>query len=100
MALADARERGAVLHEFFFVEAESPVGGLDDADLIVIVVDGEAAIEAGADAAERVAIAAKEADAEGVEGRDERGFIEAGVFEQNAHAFAHFGGGFVGEGDG
>ena len=61
--MADARERRAVLHELF-VEPERSVDGLDDRDLIVVVVDGELAREAGADGGERVAIAPQQAHAE------------------------------------
>ncbi len=65
--MADARERRAVLHELFLVEAQRAVGGLDDGELILVVVDGEAAREAGADARQRIAIAPQQPHAEGME---------------------------------
>jgi len=42
LRMADARDGRAVLHELFLIEAQRPVGGLDNGELIVFVVDGEA----------------------------------------------------------
>ena len=46
----DLRERHAVLQKILLVEPESAIGALDDANLVLIVVDGEAFGKARADA--------------------------------------------------
>ena len=66
LGVADARHRRAVLHELFLFETESPVGGLDDGELIVVVVDVEAAGESRTDSRQRVAVSPKQPHAEGV----------------------------------
>ena len=82
--VADARERRAVLHEFLLIQSEAAIGGLDNAELIFVIVDGEAAGEAGTDTAQRIAIAAQQADAKRVERGNERSFVDSAVFEQVA----------------
>ena len=99
LGVADPGERRAVLHELLFVQAETAVGGLDDAELIFVVVDGEAPRETGANARQRIAIAPQQPHAERVEGGDVGRGIEIRVFEQRGDALPHFVGGFVGERD-
>ena len=99
LGVADLRERRAVLHELFLVQPERAVGRLDDRELILVVVDGEAAGEAGADARQRIAIAPQQADAERVKRGDDRRGIERHVFQQGGDALAHLPGGLVGERD-
>ena len=56
LGVADPGKRRAVLHEIFFVQAQAAVGGLDDAELVLVVVDAEAPRETGADAHQRIAV--------------------------------------------
>ena len=86
--------------EGLLVEAHAAIGCFDDGELIVGVVDGEGFGEAGADGPERIAIAAEEADAEGVEGGELGAGGEFVTVEEIADAVAHFAGGLIGEGDG
>ena len=96
----DAREHGAVLHELL-VDVQVTKGLLDDAELIVGVVDGEVAGEFGAQGRETVAIAAQEADAERVKRGQHRRMV---IALKSAHllldAFAHFTGGLIRKSDG
>ena len=70
------------------------------AELVFVVVDGEAPREAGADARQRIAIAPQQAHAEGVKGgKIGRPRIERHIAQQRRHALAHLAGGLVGEGD-
>ena len=70
---------------------------LDECQLIVVVVDGEAAGESRPDRGETVAVAAQQADAE----RMKRGYVRrargARLAEQILDTLAHLLGGFVGE---
>ena len=68
--------------------------------MVFVVVDGEAAGEAGAHARERIAIAPQQAHAEGVKGGKRGVGIKPHVRQQRGHALAHFAGGFIGESDG
>ena len=97
--MADSGKRRAVLHEVFFVQAEAAVGGLDDAELVFVVVDAEAPRETGADARQRIAVAPQHPHTERVEGGDVGRGIEIRVFEQPRDALPHFVGGLIGEGD-
>ncbi len=94
----DAAEGDAGL-EGLVVEMEALEGLLDDGLLIGLVVDGEAAGEAGVADAEGFDVAAEDAHAEAVEGGD-GGLREGGVAEDFFDALAHLLGGLVGEGDG
>ena len=100
LRMADARERRAVLHELFLVEAKPAVGGFDNGELVFVVVNGEPAGEAGAHARERIAIAAQQAHAEGVKRRKRGVGIKPHVREQRGDALAHFGRGLIGERNG
>ena len=93
----------AALHsargELLGIEAHALHDLLDQRRLIVLVKNCEGASEALAVNSERLDVAAKDAHAKGMEGCDER-FCERRVTEQLIDAFGHFGGGFIGEGDG
>jgi len=97
LRVADLGERCAIRDKGFFVEAESAVSGLHDNELIVIVVDAEAPRESRAHPGQGIAIAAKHAHAEGMEGAQKRGGFQLQVCKQRIHAVAHFPGGLVGE---
>ena len=75
------------------VDGEVLEDALDDGDLVVVVVDDEAAGDA-----DGFAVAAQDADAEGVEGAEEEALGVVG--EERFDAVTHLAGGFVGEGDG
>ena len=94
----DAAKNGA-RGELLGVEAHAAHDLLDDALLIVFVVDGEGAGESFAVDFERFNVAAQDAHAERVEGGDQR-LGKRGVAEQPVDALAHLAGGLVGEGDG
>ena len=98
LGVADPRKSGAILHELL-IEAQVTETGLDERELIIIVIDAEMTVESGTNLSEGLAIAAQKAHAEGVEGGQVRrgGQIEA--FEQGCHARAHLGGRLIGEGD-
>ena len=68
-------------------------GLLDEADLVVVVVDGEVA-----PVAEDVGVLAQDAHAQGVEGAD--GELFGAGADEPFEALLHLGGGLVGEGDG
>ena len=87
-----------MLHELF-VQAQLPVGRLDDRELIFVVVDGEVARESGTDRGERIAIAPQQPHAKGVERGNIRRRGEFGPFEQRRHAVPHLVRGLVGERD-
>ncbi len=87
LGVADARQHGAVLHEFL-VQAVVTEEGFDDRKLVVLVVDGEAGGEAGPDLGEFRAIAAEEADAEGMKGGNP-GRGTSGFGDQAVHPLAH-----------
>ena len=76
-----------------------PERGLDDRELIFVVVDGKAAREAGTDLRQRIAIAPQQPHAEGVKRGDVRRRREILAFEQRGDARAHFVRGLVGERD-
>ncbi len=95
--VADARERGAMLHELV-VQAHASINRLEHRDLVVVVVDRKQRGEAGTQGGQRRAIAAQEADAEGVKGRD-RGRTLGSRRNQRANPIPHFARGLVGEGD-
>ncbi len=85
--------------ELLVVEAHAPHDGFDHRLLVGLVVDGEAAGEAFVVHAQRFDVAAEHAHAEGVKRGDERPGQRA-VANELVDALRHFGGGFVGEGDG
>ncbi len=95
--VADARERGAMLHELV-VEPHASIHRLEHRDLFVVVVDRKQRVEAGAQSGERRSIAAQEADAEGEKGRDRGRAFRSGR-DQRANAIPHFARGLVGERD-
>ena len=91
--------KNSARRELLGVETHAAHDLLDDALLVVFVVDGEGACEALVANFEGFDVAAENADAERVEGGDQR-LGEGGVAEKSVDAFAHFLGGLVGEGDG
>ena len=73
-------------------------GALDDGDLVVVVIDDEAAGHA-----DRLAVGAQDAGADGVEGAQPhaaRAQVVGAAGQQRLDAGAHLAGGLVGEGDG
>lgn len=93
--VADAFAQGA-WSELFFGNGEMVKRELDDAGLIVVIVNGEVVREAGGGC-----FAAKEASAKGVErGNPNIGGVAAGGAQEVGDAPAHLLGGFVGEGYG
>jgi hypothetical protein len=97
LSVADARQYHAVLQKILFVQSQGAVSGFDDAELILVVVDAEAAGKAGADAGEGVAVAAQETNAKRMKSRDVGRGFEVSVFEQGRHPLAHFTSGLVRE---
>ena len=71
LGVADLRKRRAIRHRLL-VEPHAPVGGLDDGELVFIVVDGKRSGEAGANGRQRVAVAPQQPHAERVERRNLR----------------------------
>ena len=71
LGMTDAGKSRAMLHELFIVQPQRPVRRLDDLDLVLVVVNREAAGKARSDAGERVAVAPKHPDTE----RVERGYV-------------------------
>ena len=97
LGVADAREDRAILQELLLVQSQRAVAGLDDTELVVVVVDGEAPRETGAHAGQRIAVAAQEPHAKRVEGGDVGRGIQRNVLQQTGYPPAHLIGGLVGE---
>ncbi len=98
LRVADARERGPMLHELI-VQAKLLVDALENRQLIVVVVDGEARGKAPANRRERRAVAAQHTDAEPGERRDGGGGLGNGL-GQRTDPVTHLSGSLVREGDG
>ena len=92
---AENRARGELLG----VQPHAAHDLLDDALLIVLVVDGKGASESLVAHLESFNVAAQNAHAERVESGDQR-LGQRGVAQQPVNALAHLAGGLVGEGDG
>src|SRR5262245_50467217 len=87
-----------MLHELL-VEPQMAIGGLDDRELVLVVVDRELRIEPGSDVGERRAVAAQQAHAKGVERKYPGRRREILTLEQRGDAAAHLLGGLIGERD-
>lgn len=95
LCVADALAKGA-WSEFLFGELQILESEFDDAVLVVVIVDGKIARQAGVRS-----FAAQEARAKGVKSGDPNvGGVAAAGANKVGNALAHLVGGFVGESDG
>src|SRR5579871_2380867 len=97
LGVADARQYRAVLHKLLLVEAHAAKASLDDAQLILVVIDAESTCKAGTNARQWVAIAAQQANAEGMKCRDIGRSVQTCILQEGVHTLAHFPGGLIGK---
>ena len=98
LGMADLRQHRPISHELV-VDMHLPVNGLEQSYLIVGIVNGELAREARPDFGERVAVAAQQTHAKGMERGNERALRCGRIIQKRADALPHLFRGFVGEGD-
>ena len=98
LGMADLREGSAIRHRFL-IEPHPPVSGLDDGELILIVVDGKRPRKSRTNGCQPISISPQHSHTEGVECRNPRRPFKMHFLQQRRHPRPHLPGGFVGKRD-
>src|SRR5262249_47318741 len=70
LPVADARQGCPILHELLLIQSQGSIGSFDDRELVLIVIDAEAACKTGTNASKGIPIPPQQANAERMEGTD------------------------------